>query len=749
MKRAVLISLMFAAVMRIAAADLHVDLNSFPLYVCRGFTPGDLTGTPDTKDSKWVRFDPAPVTGRSVRLMDLGFDELPSSSFFSFESGNTMEFTYYIPFNLNPVQRALLSKDVFPGIHLASIGDNWQIFLNGEKINEAMDLDENGEIRTGYERRDVYFPVIPDLFKEGTNHLVIRILGDPAYPPQGLQAAGPYYIDEYKKIENANSEKLTIMFIGLYLFIGIYHLFIFMVRPQDRYNLFYGLFSTDLALYLFARTHTVYALIESRRAIFDIELSSLFLIIPFLGGFIDWLKHSKILKMTYAYTFFCLALITGVLVMPKPIGYDLLEIWQISGLIMGVYIVIYRIVVLFFVDQFKRWKRQSGEEQSRGLLSIILTGIKGTAVGNIILGAIFLLATGVFDILDAIYFHMDLVLTQYGFFVFTMSTAFILANRFSFLHSRMRDLNLTLEERIEDLTATSQLLSINEKKYRSLFDGTSEPVALLREDFSFIEGNNAAMSMFGLDRPGNERLSLYDVVFGQEIEKKQSRKSLERIRRTLLNVKKPQDIKLRVRTPIGEAKPCILHMEFITSLNQQEILLRVLQEKDDPLLQSFIEGREVYTVESTLSAADDATRRVTQQLKRYMDAEEANFLSICLREVLINAVEHGNLEISFDEKSKAQEEERYFEFLQERQEQEPYNSRTVHIEYSITPKRAIYRITDMGPGFDHKSFISRNKDPQTDVLEHGRGLFMTLNAFDTVKYNDKGNQVMLVKNFEE
>ncbi|NIP67406.1 hypothetical protein GWM83_02165 [Candidatus Bathyarchaeota archaeon] len=175
--------------------------------------------------------------------------------------------------------------------------------------------------------------------------------------------------------------------------------------------------------------------------------------------------------------------------------------------------------------------------------------------------------------------------------------------------------------------------------------------------------------------------------------------------------------------------------------------MRVLQENEDPLLESFVEGREVYTIQSTLSAADEATRRVTNQLKRYMDAEDANFLSICLREILINAVEHGNLEITFDDKSKAQEEERYFEFLQERQQQSPYKTRTVNIEYSITPKRAIYRITDMGKGFDHKTFISKGDEPRPELLEHGRGLFMTLNAFDTVKYNDKGNQVMLVKNF--
>ena len=33
------------------------------------------------------------------------------------------------------------------------------------------------------------------------------------------------------------------------------------------------------------------------------------------------------------------------------------------------------------------------------------------------------------------------------------------------------------------------------------------------------------------------------------------------------------------------------------------------------------------------------------------------------------------------------------------------------------------------------------------MLAHGRGIAMTINAFDEVVYNDKGNEVKLVKFF--
>ncbi|MBN2509040.1 MAG: ATP-binding protein, partial [Spirochaetales bacterium] len=610
----------------------------------------------------------------------------------------------------------------------------------------AVDLDKEGNISRNHDRRTLFFPFAPELLTPGTNHLVIRLWGDPAYMPLGLHSAQPYYITQYSEMQKKNNEVVAVTFIGLYLFIGIYHIFIFLTRRQDRYNLFYGLFSADLAVYLFSRTHTVYSFIANTRVIFVIELSSLFLLMPFIAAFLDWLRYSKLTVTTKVFSLFCFSLIAGILFLPRHIGFDLLGIWQVFGLAMAVYYILYGIVIRFFIDQVKRWRRQPRDER-RNLFLVIFDGLRISALGNLVFGALFLFATAFYDIFDALVLHQDLVLTKYGFFVFTMSTAFILANRFNFLHVRLHELNQTLEERIQDLTATSQLLRINEKKYRCLFEGTSDPVALLDEELSFIEGNAAAMSLFGLDRPGTENLNLRDILYGQEVERNQGILSIDRAMRSLSQSQKPKELKFRIRTPLGEPKTCRIRLEAITAMNQSEILLHVRPEDEDPLMECFVEGREVYSIESTLSAADEATRRITHSLKRYLDAEEANYLMICLREIIINAVEHGNLEISFDDKSRAQQEQKYFEFIQERQQMDEFKDRTVTIEYSITQKRAIYRVTDMGPGFDHRSFLKNAHRHQEEILEHGRGLFMTLSAFDTVKYNEKGNQVSLIKNF--
>jgi anti-sigma regulatory factor (Ser/Thr protein kinase) len=116
-----------------------------------------------------------------------------------------------------------------------------------------------------------------------------------------------------------------------------------------------------------------------------------------------------------------------------------------------------------------------------------------------------------------------------------------------------------------------------------------------------------------------------------------------------------------------------------------------------------------------------------------------------LREMLINAIEHGNLEISFDEKTAQMDSGDYLLFIQKRQEHHTYSGRKITVEFSLDGERAIYKIADEGKGFDHGNFIKEKKENESEMLAHGRGISMAMNIFDEVRYNKKGNQVLLVK----
>lgn len=123
---------------------------------------------------------------------------------------------------------------------------------------------------------------------------------------------------------------------------------------------------------------------------------------------------------------------------------------------------------------------------------------------------------------------------------------------------------------------------------------------------------------------------------------------------------------------------------------------------------------------------------------------ELSFMKIGLQEILINAIEHGNLDISYDEKQKLLASGDYHRHLREKAVDPKNIDKFVDIKVFSTPQYLKIIVEDMGSGFDLSS-IPDPENPENFLNEHGKGIMMTLNAFDDVNYNDKGNCVELVK----
>ncbi|MGL4368822.1 MAG: ATP-binding protein, partial [Spirochaetota bacterium] len=160
--------------------------------------------------------------------------------------------------------------------------------------------------------------------------------------------------------------------------------------------------------------------------------------------------------------------------------------------------------------------------------------------------------------------------------------------------------------------------------------------------------------------------------------------------------------------------------------------------------------RQEYAIDNYLISSEQICQRIVRNALRYITAQEANMLHIAIREMLINAVEHGNLNIGYEEKTQAMADNRYFEFLKQRQKDPACREKRVTIEYMINSSRMACKITDEGNGFDHERIIQDDGDrANADFLSHGRGISMTKEIFDEIRYNKKGNQVLLVKNFRK
>lgn len=117
-------------------------------------------------------------------------------------------------------------------------------------------------------------------------------------------------------------------------------------------------------------------------------------------------------------------------------------------------------------------------------------------------------------------------------------------------------------------------------------------------------------------------------------------------------------------------------------------------------------------------------------------------MTTAYREALINAVEHGNLEL--DSALREGDGQEYHELGHERRQQEPYKSRKVTVTSQISRSDVRLTIEDEGPGFD-PSVIPDPTDPENLIRASGRGLMLIQTFMDSVNHNDRGNLITLVK----
>lgn len=115
-------------------------------------------------------------------------------------------------------------------------------------------------------------------------------------------------------------------------------------------------------------------------------------------------------------------------------------------------------------------------------------------------------------------------------------------------------------------------------------------------------------------------------------------------------------------------------------------------------------------------------------------------VAIGLTELLINAVEHGNLGITYDEKSRLRDTGGWREELEARMVDPRYANREVVVTYRREGDCIRVRIKDQGEGFDFARYLEM--DPARVFDSHGRGIAISrLISFDSVRYCGCGNEV--------
>ena len=293
---------------------------------------------------------------------------------------------------------------------------------------------------------------------KGKNYITIILYTEGDFPLQFMDSIkiGP---SEAIYNEHMNSEIRSFIFLIIYLVVGLDHLLLSAKRPKDLYNLYFGLFSISISLYWFvANTTTQDILFENSVFLHrKVEHILLFLASPFFSFFIDRFYFHKVSKPIKAFLFVNILL-------------SLLSLFGTMGAIR-----IYRLI--YYISL------------SMSSLYIIYVTTRQALQKNkdaiYIFPGFLLMALGIFvDIASSMNLFYFPKIGHYTFFMFILSIAFILGNRFARVMNKVEVLNENLETKVKKRTEKLQKTLTEVQTLKNQQDGDYFLTSLLIKPLS-------------------------------------------------------------------------------------------------------------------------------------------------------------------------------------------------------------------------------------------------------------------------
>tara|TARA_B100000945_G_scaffold263708_1_gene222608 strand:- start:623 stop:1510 length:888 start_codon:yes stop_codon:yes gene_type:complete len=135
---------------------------------------------------------------------------------------------------------------------------------------------------------------------------------------------------------------------------------------------------------------------------------------------------------------------------------------------------------------------------------------------------------------------------------------------------------------------------------------------------------------------------------------------------------------------------------------------------------------------------------MTKDLPTYgiLEKNQLFHMNMLLKEALENAIYYGNLELKSE--TRLENPNLFYETAEQKSELEPYKNRKVIVHYEINRNSAKYVVRDEGNGFAHSKLFD-TEDPENLPRIKGRGLVMLMNFMDEVFWNNKGNEITMVR----
>lgn len=155
-----------------------------------------------------------------------------------------------------------------------------------------------------------------------------------------------------------------------------------------------------------------------------------------------------------------------------------------------------------------------------------------------------------------------------------------------------------------------------------------------------------------------------------------------------------------------------------------------------------------YILKNNIGDVAGLIKEICIEISDCIDEANINLFAAALYEVAINAIEHGNLGISYETKKEWIEKSIYQEKLAELLKSEKAKNTFVMISLEVEESSLTLTVQDEGSGF--KPQKEMEKIIKEDFMRNcGRGMMMMKSYFDEIKYNDTGNSITLIKKIKK
>jgi CheY-like chemotaxis protein len=169
---------------------------------------------------------------------------------------------------------------------------------------------------------------------------------------------------------------------------------------------------------------------------------------------------------------------------------------------------------------------------------------------------------------------------------------------------------------------------------------------------------------------------------------------------------------------------------------------------------ALVQARETRNLQRHARRADElsaAFALISKAEFRFRTLEDARMLAhaaasgmpdaplrmAALFELILNAIEHGNLGISYDTKTQLFRENRWADEIHRRLAHPTWADRWGHMVIERSPSCTIIHIADEGDGFDWRGYLKPDLSRAKDG--HGFGITLARNGLDELRYAEKGN----------